>query len=88
MTGVRGLECWRGFGGPVTALCVSRARSSDWMIRSFVRNTHTRTLTHQLTGGNKIGAEGAIALAKALEQNATLEWLDLSKMIHVVKRGA
>ena len=76
--------CWRGFGGPVTALCASM-HAFRWLVRSFVRNTHTRVRahTHQLTDGNKIGDEGAIALAAALEQNATLKELSLSKMIHV-----
>ena len=42
------------------------------------------TCAHQLTDGNKIGDEGATALAAALEKNGTLESLKLCKMmIHV-----
>ena len=76
-----------GFGGPVTALCAS-VHAFRWLVRSFVRNTHARPRTHQLTASNKIGDEGAVALAVALEQNATLEKLYLRKMNPcVVKRG-
>ena len=55
-------------------------------IDSFVRtyNTNTRAHTHQLTDRNKIGDQGAAALAAALEQNATLEDLYLGKMIPCV----
>ena len=39
---------------------------------------------HQLTVNNKIGDQGVTALAAALEQNATLKELYLSKMIPCV----